>query len=134
MFFLLVASYAYARSNFNVGFELSLNSNRLTQRDRYGPWQSQGHGYDPVSEFKPRRYHETTNPRVPYSAFAGDSGRQSPYYGRRSRLPDPYQEGLLKIPATSNCRCYNNDPVQGRIRYQPHRGWFQRLVGMAYYR
>lgn len=40
-------------------------------------------------------------------------------------MPDPNQEMLLKIPATSNCRCYNDDPVQGRIRYKTHLGWLQ---------
>lgn len=148
LFLQFVLSYAYGSSNIKVvlnsNIELSLNPERTSQRQGYGPGPSQRRGYGPhttptqgygpVVEFKPRRYNETTNQRNPYSSSAEDTGNYNSYNGRRSRLPDPDQEMLLKIPATSNCRCYNNDPVQGRIRYQPYRDWLQRLVDMAYYR
>ena len=34
-----------------------------------------------------------------------------------SRMPNPSQEQLLKIPATGSWRCYNDDPLQGRISH-----------------
>lgn len=146
MLFLLVASYAYANSNIKVvlnsNIELSLNPEGISQNQGYGPQPSerQGYGqrtprkqgYGPVVEFNPRRYNETTTRRNPSSSYTEDTGNYNSHIRRRSRLPDPNQEMLLKIPATSNCRCYNDDPVQGRIRYQSHLGWLQKLVCMAY--
>lgn len=126
----------------NSNIELSLNPEGISQKQGYGPQPSerQGYGqrtprkqgYGPVVEFNPRRYNETITRRNPYSSYTEDTGNYNSHIRRRSRLPDPNQEMLLKIPATSNCRCYNDDPVQGRIRYQSHRGWLQKLVCMAY--
>lgn len=115
LFFLFVASSAYSNSYtklvLNTNIELSINPERFSQRQGYGPHSPNKHGYSSVV-----------------------SGEPSPHFRRRSRLPDPDQEVLLKIPATFNCRCYNDDPVQGRIHYQSRRGWLQRLVEMAYQR
>ena len=38
-------------------------------------------------------------------------------WSQTSRMPNPSQEQLLKIPATGSCRCYNDDPFQGRISH-----------------
>lgn len=115
LFFLFVASSAYSNFNIelvlNTNIEHSLNPERFSQRQGYGPHSPNKHGYSSVV-----------------------SGKPSPHFRRRSRLPEPDQEVLLKIPATFNCRCYNDDPVQGRIHYQSRRRWLQRLVEMAYQR
>lgn len=109
LFFLFVASSAYSNFNIelvlNTNIEHSLNPERFSQRQGYGPHSPNKHGYSSVV-----------------------SGEPSSHFRRRSRLPDPDQDVLLKIPATFNCRCYNDDPVQGRIHYQSRRGWLQRLV------
>uniref|UniRef100_K1QGI2 Peroxidasin-like protein n=1 Tax=Magallana gigas TaxID=29159 RepID=K1QGI2_MAGGI len=106
LFFLFVASSAYSNFNIelvlNTNIEHSLNPERFSQRQGYGPHLPNKHWYSSVV-----------------------SGKPSPHFRRRSRLPEPDQEVLLKIPATFNCRCYNDDPVQGRIHYQSRRRWLQ---------
>ena len=57
------------------------------------------------------------NNRSENKNLAPSSYDASNAWPQTSRMPNPSQEQLLKIPATGSCRCYNDDPFQGRISH-----------------
>ena len=144
---LLPASIVEANQNIKLMIDtnIELLSNPYRSLSRYGnddrrtviPYvnnRSENKNLAPSSYDASKSWPQTS--RMPNPSRYGNNDRRTviPYVNNRSenknlapssydawpqtsRMPNPSQEQLLKIPATGSCRCYNDDPFQGRISH-----------------